>query len=334
MMMFFTLFLHSFLPADMRHPAKGNQTMISEFILLGFSDDPKQQPFIFGLFFFMYLISVLGNLLIILAIRFDSHLHTPMYFFLSKLSFVDLCLTTTTLPKMLLNIQTQKKTISYAGCLTQIYFLILFAYMDSFLLTAMAFDRYMAICHPLHYTTAVSPQLCVFLVAGSWFITFLHSLLHTVMAARLFFCGDNEIPHFYCDLTPLLKLSCSDISTNEVLIFTVAVLLGLAPAMCIVVSYICIVSAVLKIPSAEGKRKAFSTCGSHLTVVTLFYGAGMGVHIQPSSIQSKLEDLLASVLYTVVTPMLNPFIYSLRNKDVKAALRKLFSCETIPTQKL
>uniref|UniRef100_F6XC68 Olfactory receptor n=2 Tax=Ornithorhynchus anatinus TaxID=9258 RepID=F6XC68_ORNAN len=257
-----------------------------------------------------------------------------MYFFLSKLSFVDLCLTTTTLPKMLLNIQTRKKTISYTGCLTQAYFLIFFAFMDSFLLTAMAFDRYVAICHPLYYTTTVNPQLCVFLVAGSWFITFLHALLHTVMTARLSFCGDNEIPHFYCDLTPLLKLSCSDISTNEVLIFTVTVLLGSAPAMCIVVSYIRIVSAVLKIPSAEGKQKVFSTCGSHLTVVTLFYGAGMGVHFQPSSIQSKHEDLLASVLYTVVTPMLNPFIYSLRNKDMKGALRKLFSCETIPMQKL
>uniref|UniRef100_A0A6I8N567 G-protein coupled receptors family 1 profile domain-containing protein n=1 Tax=Ornithorhynchus anatinus TaxID=9258 RepID=A0A6I8N567_ORNAN len=302
---------------------RGNHTS-SEFLLLGFSGNSEQQQFTFGLFLWMYLTGLLGNLLIILTIRSVSHLHTPMYFFLSHLSFVDLCLTTTTVPKMLFNIQTRKKTISYAGCLSQMYFFIFLGLMDSFLLTVMAYDRYEAICHPLHYSLIMSPQLCVFLVAGAWFITFLHALLHTVLTAQLSFCGDNKIPHFYCDLTALLELSCSDTTTNEVVIFTVAGLLGIAPPMCILASYACIVSALLKLPSARSKRRAFSTCSSHFTVVTLFYGAGLGVHFHPTSSHSKYEDLVASVMYTVVTPMLNPLIYSLRNEDMKGALRKLF----------
>ncbi|XP_038596574.1 olfactory receptor 1G1-like [Tachyglossus aculeatus] len=303
---------------------RGNHS-ISEFILLGFSDNSEQQQFTFGLFLWMYLIGLLGNLLIILTIRSVSHLHTPMYFFLSHLSFVDLCLTTTTVPKMLLNIQTGKKTISYVGCLIQMFFFFFLGLLDSFLLTAMAYDRYEAICHPLRYSLIMSSRLCVFLVAGSWFTTFLHALLHTFMTARLSFCGDNKIPHFYCDIIPLLKLSCSDTSINNVMIFTVAGLVGIVPPMCILASYVCIVSALLKLPSARSKKKAFSTCSSHLTVVTLFYGAGLGVHFHPTTTKSNHEDLVASVMYTVVIPMLNPFIYSLRNEDMKGALRKLFS---------
>uniref|UniRef100_UPI003753E818 consOR1 n=1 Tax=synthetic construct TaxID=32630 RepID=UPI003753E818 len=301
-----------------------NQSSVSEFLLLGLSSQPEQQNLLFALFLSMYLVTVLGNLLIILAISSDSHLHTPMYFFLSNLSFTDICFSSVTVPKMLVNIQTQSKSISYAGCLTQMYFFIAFGNLDSFLLAVMAYDRYVAICHPLHYTTIMSPRLCVLLVALSWVLSNLHALLHTLLMARLSFCASNEIPHFFCDLSPLLKLSCSDTHVNELVIFTEGLLVIVTPFLCILVSYVRIVSTVLKIPSAKGKWKAFSTCGSHLTVVSLFYGTIIGVYFQPLSTYS-VKDTVATVMYTVVTPMLNPFIYSLRNKDMKGALRKLLS---------
>ncbi|XP_049761007.1 putative olfactory receptor 1F12P [Elephas maximus indicus] len=308
---------------------RGNHTSVSEFILLGLSSQLERQELIFGLFFVMYLVAAAGNLLIILAVGSDSHLHTPMYFFLSNLSLVDFCFISATVPKMLMNIQMQTQSISYGGCLAQIYFCILLANMDNFLLTAMAYDRYVAICHPLHYSIMMSLQICALMLGSSWLIANFHSLLHTLLMARLEFCASNVMPYFFCDLIPLLQLSCSNTQLNQLMILLVGGLIILIPFLGILVSYIRIVSAVLKIPSAQGKQKAFSTCGSHLTVVILFYGTITGVYLSPSSSHSAEKDSLASVMYMVVTPMLNPFMYCLRNKDIKGVLRKLLSLKAL-----
>ncbi|XP_004706252.1 olfactory receptor 1361-like [Echinops telfairi] len=300
-----------------------NQSSVSEFLLLWLSRQPEEQQLLFMLFLSMYLATVLGNLLIILAITIDSRLHSPMYFFLSNLSFVDLCFSSNTVPKMLVNHILGIQTISFPGCLTQLYFFVVFTDMDNFLLAVMAYDRFVAVCHPLHYTTKMTHQLCVLLVAGSWSIANLNGLLHTLLMARLSFCADNRIPHFFCDLSPLLKLSCSDTHLNEMMVLIEGGLIMMIPLFCILVSYICITSAVLRVPSTKGKWKAFSTCGSHLAVVSLFYGTIIAVYFSPSSSHSAKSDTAATVMYTVVTPMLNPFIYSLRNKDMKGALRKM-----------
>ncbi|XP_003478181.2 olfactory receptor 1F1-like [Cavia porcellus] len=300
-----------------------NQSSISEFLLLGLSRQPQQQQLLFLLFLTMYLATVLGNLLIVLAISTDSRLHTPMYFFLSNLSFVDICFSSTTVPKVLANYMFGSQAISFSGCLTQMYFLFELTDMDNFLLAVMAYDRFVAICHPLHYTAKMTPQLCVLLVAVSWVVANLNALLHTLLMARLSFCADNVIPHFFCDVTPLLRLSCSDTYLNEMMILTEGALIMIAPFVCILASYLCIVCAVLRVPSTRGRWKAFSTCGSHLAVVSLFYGTIIAVYFNPVSSHSAEKDTAATVLYTVVTPMLNPCIYSLRNRDLKEALRKL-----------
>ncbi|KAM6216832.1 olfactory receptor 1f45-like [Rhynchocyon petersi] len=300
-----------------------NLTKVSEFLLLGLSQDPEQQQLLFALFLTMYLVTGLGNFLINLAIITDTRLHTPMYFFLANLSFVDICFTSTTIPKMLANHVLGHQGISYAGCLTQMFFFILFASIDDFLLTAMAYDRCAAICHPLHYTTSVTPQLCGLLVVGSWTAAFGNSLTHTVLLAHVSFCGHNRVPHFFCDLSPLLKLACSDTFPNVVMVYTVGTLATFIPFVGIVVSYVRIFAAVLQIPSTGGKQKAFSTCGSHLSVVFLFYGTLIGVYFSPMSSHTAQKDTLAAIMYTVVTPMLNPFIYSLRNNDMKGALSSL-----------
>ncbi|XP_036989470.2 olfactory receptor 7C1-like [Artibeus jamaicensis] len=299
----------------------GNQTRVSYFILQGFSQDSEDQPTLFCLFLSMYLITVLGNLLIILAITSDSHLHTPMYFFLSNLSLADICFTSTTIPKMLVNIQTQSKAITYAGCITQMCFFMVFGVMDTFLLTMMAYDRFVAICHPLHYTLTMNSHLCVLLVLLSWFISVIYSLTQSLLTLRLSFCANWEISHFYCELAQALTLACSDTLINHILLYMVTGLLGIVPFSGILFSYIRIVSSILRIPSADGKYKAFSTCGSHLSTVSLFYGTGLGVYL--SSDAPSWRGMIASVMYTVVTPMLNPFIYSLRNRDIKRALRKV-----------
>ncbi|XP_075384157.1 olfactory receptor 1f45-like [Tenrec ecaudatus] len=300
-----------------------NQSTVSEFLLLGLSRQPEQQQILFVLFLSMYLATVLGNLLIILAISTDSRLHTPMYFFLSNLSFVDLCFSSAIVPNMLTNHILSSQTISFPGCLTQMYFFIVFLSMDNFLLTVMAYDRFVAVCHPLHYTTKMTHQLCALMVTGSWFISNMNALLHTLLMARLSFCADNRIPHFFCDVAPLLKLSCSDTHINELMILTEGGLMTITPLICILVSYFCITCAVLKIPSAKGRWKAFSTCSSHLVAVSLFHGTIIAVYFSPSSSHSAENDITAAVMYTVVTPMLNPFIYSLRNKDMKGALTKV-----------
>ncbi|XP_036758476.2 olfactory receptor 7D2-like [Manis pentadactyla] len=301
----------------------GNKTRILEFLLLRFSEDPELQPFIFGLFLSMYLVTVLGNLLIILAITSDPHLHSPMYFFLSVLSLVDICFSTIIVPMMLVNIRTESKAISYMDCLTQVYFSMLFPVLDTLLLTVMAYDRFVAICHPLHYTAVMKPHLCGLLVFVTWFTGFLTSLLHITLMMHLSFCRELEIPHFFCELTHILSLACSDTFLNGTLIYVMTVVLGVFPLIGILFSYSRIASPIRRMSSSGGKQKAFSTCGSHLTVVSLFYGTAIGVYFTSAGIEPSQKVSVASVMYTVVTPMLNPFIHSLRNKDIKGALGRL-----------
>ncbi|XP_057565386.1 olfactory receptor 7A10-like [Hippopotamus amphibius kiboko] len=303
----------------------GNQTGVSELLLLGLSEDPELQPLLFRMFLSMYLVTVLGNLLIILAVTSDAHLHTPMYFFLFHLSFSDICFNSTVVPKMLVNIQTQSKIISYEGCITQMCFFLVFVYLDHFLLTVMAYDRFVAICHPLHYTVIMNPHLCALLALISWVLSVLVSLLHSLMILHLSFCTHTKIPHFFCEFAQVLKSACSDTLSNYIVLYSVTGLLGVIPLTGIFFSYAKIISAILKMSSAEGKYKAFSTCGSHLTVISLFYGTGLGVYLSSAFSPSSSKGAVASVMCTVVIPMLNPFIYSLRNRDMKGALRRLVS---------
>ncbi|XP_003461224.1 olfactory receptor 1M1 [Cavia porcellus] len=300
-----------------------NQTSASEFILLGLAEMPEHETLLFSLFLCMYMVTVVGNLLIIMAISLDSHLHTPMYFFLTNLSLVDFCLATNTVPKMLVSIQTKSKFISYPCCLTQMYFFHFFGIMDSVLLAVMAYDRFVAICHPLHYSTIMSPCLCGLLAGGPWVFSCFISLTHILLMARLVFCGSNELPHYFCDLTPLLRLSCTDTSVNKIFVLIVAGMVIASPFICILASYARIIMAIMKVPSAGGRKKAFSTCSSHLSVVVLFYGTTIGVYLCPSSVRTAVKEKASAVMYTAVTPLLNPFIYSLRNRDLKRALRKL-----------
>ncbi|XP_019574934.2 olfactory receptor 1P1 [Rhinolophus sinicus] len=305
--------------------AGGNRTSIFEFLLWGFSERPEQQCILFLLFLWMYVVTVAGNLLIVLAIGTNTCLHTPMYFFLASLSCADILFTSTTVPKALVNIQTQSRSISYAGCLTQLYFFLHFGIMDIFLLVTMAYDRYVAICHPLHYTMVMSRQRCTLLVSACWALPSLAAMTHTFLIFRLSFCSKKIIPDFFCDLGPLMKVSCSDTQVNELVVLVLGGAVLLIPFMLILVSYIHIISAILRIPSAQGRRKSFSTCGSHLAVVALFFGTTIRAYLCPSSSSSNSveEDTAAAVMYTVVTPLLNPFIYSLRNKDMKGALGRL-----------
>ncbi|XP_047630641.1 olfactory receptor 7A10-like [Phacochoerus africanus] len=301
---------------------KKNTFRVSEFLLLGFSEEQDLQPMIFMLFFSMYLSTVFGNLFIILATISDSHLHTPMYFFLSNLSFVDICFTSTIIPKMLQNIQTQSKVITFEGCMIQMYISILSLGLDDFLLTVMAYDRFVAVCHPLHYRVIMSPQHCGLLVLVSWIISVAYSFLQTLMVLHLSFYTNLQIPHYFCELNQLVQLACSDTFLNDTVMYFVAPLLGGGPLVGILYSYSKIVSSILRISSGQGKYKAFATCASHLSVVSLFYCTMLGVYLSSAATHSSQSSAIASVMYTVVTPMLNPFIYSLRNKDIKRALKR------------
>ncbi|KAM9207462.1 olfactory receptor 1G1-like [Dugong dugon] len=301
-----------------------NLTTISDFLLLGFSEHPEQQALLFRLFLGMYLVTVFGNLLIILAISSDTHLHTPMYFFLAKLSFAETCFTCTIVPKVLVNIQTQHYTISYTGCLVQMYFFMALTLLDDFLLAVMAYDRYMAIYLPLHSAMIMHPQCCLLLVATSWLCSHLLAFSLTLLMSQFSFCASHSIPHFFCEVPPLLKLVCSDTHIYQIMMLTEAVLSGLIPLTCVLVSYVHIIHTIIRIPSSRRKHKVFSTCGSHLSVLTLFYGTLFLVYFQPSSSYSADTGKVVSVIYTMVTPMLNPFIYSLRNREMKGAVWRLF----------
>ncbi|NP_001378412.1 olfactory receptor family 1 subfamily N member 2B [Equus caballus] len=308
----------------MGKPSRVNQTAVAGFLLLGLSERPEDQPLLFGIFLGMYLVTIMGNLLITLAISSDPHLHTPMYFFLANLSVADACFTSASIPKMLANIHTQNHTISYSGCLAQLYFLLMFGGLDNCILAVMAYDRYVAICQPLHFSTAMRPQLCALMLGICWVLTNCPALVHTLLLTRVAFCAHKAIPHFYCDPSALLKLACSDTRVNELMIITMGLMFLTAPLTLIILSYVRISWAVFGISSPGGRWKAFSTCGSHLTVVLLFYGSLMGVYLLPPSTHSAERESRAAILYTVIIPMLNPFIYSLRNRDMKKALGKLF----------
>ncbi|XP_076964748.1 olfactory receptor 1J21-like isoform X2 [Callospermophilus lateralis] len=302
---------------------RDNQSSVSEFLLLGLPIQPEQQGMYYALFLGMYLTTVLGNLLIILLIRLDSHLHTPMYFFLSHLALTDIFFSSVTAPKMLMNMLTQTQSISYAGCISQEFFFVFFANLDSFLLTSMAYDRYVAICQPLHYSRIMSQNLCFLLVVVSWVLSSANALLHTLLLARLSFLRGNTLPHFFCDLSALLKLSSSDTTINQLAILTAGSAVVTLPFICILVSYGHIGATILRRPSIKGICKALSTCGSHLSVVSVYYGAVIALYIVPSSYSTNDKDIAVSVLYTLVIPMVNPFIYSLRNRDIKGALRNI-----------
>ncbi|XP_058999068.1 olfactory receptor 1L6-like [Mustela lutreola] len=300
-----------------------NYSSDSGFILLGISSNPQLQKPLFAIFFTMYLVTVMGNILIILAIHSDSRLHTPMYFFLSNLSFTDICFTTAIMPKMLANLLSETKAISFVGCLVQMYFFVACGNTDSYLLASMAIDRLVAICNPFHYDVVMNPRCCHLMLLASCTISLLHALLWILLVSRLSFCASHVIKHFFCDTQPVLKLSCSDTSSSQIVVMTETLAVIATPFLCILFSYLRIIITVLRIPSAAGKWKAFSTCGSHLTVVALFYGSVIYVYFRPLSMYSVVKDRVATVMYTIVTPMLNPFIYSLRNKDMKRGLRKL-----------
>ncbi|XP_078507005.1 olfactory receptor 1f45-like [Lissotriton helveticus] len=302
---------------------KGNHSSVSEFILLGFSEPPEHSIILFLAFLFMYLLALVGNITIIFIIRVDSHLHTPMYFFLSILSFVDICLTTCTVPKLLSNIFLEKKSISFHGCFLQLHFFTSFGNMTGFLLAIMAVDRYLAISKPLHYAMIMSKGVQLRLVAGSWVIVSMHSAAHSIMAARLSYCASNKIHYYFCDLPPLFKLSCSDTSPNELLLLTEATVVLMSPCLCITISYILIIATICRMPSTEGRFKAFSTCSAHLTAVILNYGPVLYTYIRPASAYSLEKDLIISVLYSVGNSMLNPFVYSIRNKEVKGAFTRV-----------
>ncbi|XP_047387710.1 olfactory receptor 7E24-like [Sciurus carolinensis] len=273
----------------------------------------------------MYLVTVFGNLLIILAVSSDSHLHTPMYFFLSNLSFTDICFTSTTVPKMIADIQTHSRVISYEGCLTQMSLFSNFGCMDYMLLTVMAYDRYVAICHPLQYAVIMNPRLCGFLVLISFLVSLFDSQLHNLIVLQLTNFKDVDISKFFCDPSQLLNLACPDTFSNNILKYFLGAVYDLFPISGILFSYYKIIWSILRIPSSGGKYKAFSTCGSHLSVVCLFYATAFGVYLGSAVSHSPRKVVLASVKYTVVTPILNPFIYNLRNKDIKGALRRLQS---------
>uniref|UniRef100_A0A674I8J2 Olfactory receptor n=1 Tax=Terrapene triunguis TaxID=2587831 RepID=A0A674I8J2_9SAUR len=300
-----------------------NQTHIMEFIFLGFSNHPNLQILFFLVFLVIYTVTLLGNTLILILTRADPTLHTPMYFFLSNLSFLDICYTSATVPVMLVNFFRRRKTISYAGCMAQLFFLITCAGTECVLLAVMAYDRYVAICKPLSYPSIMSNRLCVQLAGFSWLCGLVNSLVHTLLTSAIVICKSNQLSHFFCDVPLLLKLSCSETSVNEAVLHLASALIGLSPCLFTMVSYGHIVSAILKIRSAKGRFKAFSTCTSHLIVVIIFYSTSNFNYNRPSSGYSLDIDTLVSSLYCIVTPMLNPVIYSLRNKEVKGALKKM-----------
>ncbi|XP_008052569.1 olfactory receptor 3A2 [Carlito syrichta] len=300
-----------------------NRTAVAEFILLGLVQTEEMQSVVFILFLFAYLVTVGGNLSILAAILVEPKLHTPMYFFLGNLSILDVGCISVTIPAMLGRLLTHKHTISYNACLTQLFFFHLLAGVDCFLLTAMAYDRFLAICRPLTYNTHMSQMVQRILVTVSWACAFTNALTHTITLTTLNFCGPNEVNHFYCDLPQLFQLSCSSIQLSEWLLFGLGILMAGTPMVLIITSYIHVSAAVLRMHSVGGRKKTFSTCGSHLTVVCLFYGTGIFNYMRLGSEEASDKDKGVGVFNTVINPMLNPLIYSLRNPDVQGALWRL-----------
>ncbi|XP_077628441.1 olfactory receptor 2G3-like [Crocuta crocuta] len=294
---------------------------VTEFVFLGLSSQPKMRLILFIVFLFFYLLTVVGNIVIITIIQIEPRLQTPMYFFLTNLSFLDICYTSTYVPQMLSNM-VGKKTIPFSSCATQMYFSLSFGMIECVLLGVMAYDRYVAICHPLHYTVIMNQSICVQLAAISWSSSFLSSMVINVLTFSLPYCGPNVLNHFFCEVPSVLRLACTDTSFTELVVFVFSIIIVFIPFLLIVVSYVRILLSVLRIRSTSGRHKALSTCASHLTVVALFYGTAIFMYMRPQSKSSRAGGKIIAVFYTVVTPMLNPLIYSLRNQDVKGALRR------------
>lgn len=303
--------------------AKWNNTEFKEFILLGLTDNPTLEIILFVLFFIFYIVTLFGNIGIIVAVRLDSRLHSPMYFFLNNLSFLDLCYATIITPKTLVNFLSTSKTIGYYECAVQMYFFAASVTTECFLLGVMAYDRYAAICNPLLYSTIMAKRKCMQLVAGAYTLGYLNATLHTICTFQLPFCKTNKIDHFFCDVPPLLKLSCTKTTMNEILMFIFGGFAESSSLTTIIVSYSYIISTILSIRSKEGRKKAFSTCASHLLAVTIFYSTILFMYLRPSSKYTMSQDRVASVFYSVIIPMLNPLIYSLRNNEVAQALKKI-----------
>ncbi|XP_050773902.1 olfactory receptor 10A7-like [Gopherus flavomarginatus] len=306
----------------MANPEQMNQTVLTEFILLGFGNLPELQTLLFLLFLIIYISTVAGNVLIFALVVADQHLHTPMYIFLGNLSCLEICCSSTILSRMLAGLLTGDRTISFAGCITQYYFFCSIIGTECLLLLVMSYDRYLAICNPLHYAARMSGRACLQLAGGSWIGGIIGSGISALSISQLTFCGPNVIDHLFCDLIPLLKISCNDPHLMETLAVTLILLFSLVPFLLILMSYICIIATILRIPSATGRQKAFSTCSSHLIVVSIYYATLLTVYMFPTTnILSDFKKVL-SVIYTVLTPLVNPLIYSLRNKEVQEALKK------------
>ncbi|XP_012326823.1 olfactory receptor 5B12 [Aotus nancymaae] len=299
-----------------------NNTEVTEFILVGLTDNPELQIPLFIVFLFIYLITLVGNLGMIELILLDSRLHTPMYFFLGNLSLVDFGYSSAVTPKVMVGCLTGDKYILYNACVAQFFFFVAFITVENFLLASMAYDRYAAVCKPLHYTTTMTTNVCACLTIGSYICGFLNASIHTGNTFRLSFCRSNVVEHFFCDAPPLLALSCSGNYISEMLIFCVVGFNDLFSILIILISYLFIFITIVKMHSSEGRKKAFSTCASHLTAVSIFYGTGIFMYLRPSSSHSMGTDKMASVFYAIVIPMLNPLVYSLRNKEVKSAFKK------------
>ncbi|XP_075055379.1 olfactory receptor 5AR1-like [Mixophyes fleayi] len=299
---------------------QGNQSTVREFIIVGIANDPKIQHFIFILFLLIYFITCVANTTIMLIVLIINDLHSPMYFFLSNLSFSDLCYSTVVAPKLLYDFFSEKKTISFIGCALQLYFFAVFASTECYILSAMAYDRYVAICHPLLYVLIMNRRRCVVIVIFVYIGGICTSGIHTSCTFILNFCGPNVINHFYCDIPPLMELSCSDTYISKTIIFGVVLSLGLFSVTVTLASYVYIFFTILSIHSSEGRHKAFSTCSSHLSCVALFYGTVFFMYLRPASNYSVTQDKVVSVFYTMVIPMMNPIIYCLRNREIKDAI--------------
>ncbi|XP_045420224.1 olfactory receptor 2A5 [Lemur catta] len=300
-----------------------NQTWVTEFILLGFPLSPKMQMLLCGLFSLFYVITLLGNGVILGLIWLDSKLHTPMYFFLSHLAIIDISYASNNVPKMLANLLNKKKTISFAPCIMQTFLYMAFAHTECLILVMMSYDRYEAICHPLQYSIIMSWRVCTILAVTSWACGSLLALVHVVLILRLPFCGPHEINHFFCEILSVLKLACADTWLNKVVIFAASMFILVGPLCLVLVSYSCILLAILRIQAGEGRRKAFSTCSSHLCVVGLFFGSAIVMYMAPKSHHPEEQQKVLSLFYSLFNPMLNPLIYSLRNTEVKGALQRV-----------
>uniref|UniRef100_G3VIA1 Olfactory receptor n=2 Tax=Sarcophilus harrisii TaxID=9305 RepID=G3VIA1_SARHA len=300
-----------------------NKSSQGGFVLLGFSDKPQLEIILFVVILVFYILNLVGNMTIILVSSIDPKLHTPMYFFLTNLSFVDLCLTTTVAPQLLFTMRSKDKTVSYTGCVAQLYVAMGLGSTECILLVVMAYDRYAAVCRPLHYAVIMHPRLCMSLAATAWLSGLITSLIQCSLTIQLPLCGHNQLDHIFCEVPVMIKLACVDTTFNEDELFVACVVFLVVPVSLILISYGYITQAILRIKSASGRRKAFGTCSSHLIVVIIFYGTITFMYLQPAKSKSKDQGKFVSLFYTVVTPLLNPLIYTLRNKDVKGALRKL-----------